>query len=26
MALNARFLQKNGVSPSAGVAAVGVNA
>ena len=26
MALNARFLQKNGVSPGAGVAAVGVNA
>ncbi len=26
MALNARFLQKNGVPPSAGVAAVGVNA
>jgi uncharacterized membrane protein YbhN (UPF0104 family) len=26
MALNARFLQKNGVRPSAGVAAVGVNA
>jgi uncharacterized membrane protein YbhN (UPF0104 family) len=26
MALNARFLQKNGVSPSAGVTAVGVNA
>jgi undecaprenyl-diphosphatase len=26
MALNARFLQKNGVAPSAGVAAVGVNA
>lgn len=26
MALNARFLQKNGVSPSAGAAAVGVNA
>ncbi len=26
MALNARFLQKSGVSPSAGVAAVGVNA
>ncbi len=26
MALNARFLQKSGVSPGAGVAAVGVNA
>ncbi len=26
MALNARFLQRNGVSPAAGVAAVGVNA